>query len=193
MDFMNVIAGKYKGQKIKALPGLTTRPTSARTKEDIFNILSNYFIYENKISFDPFGGTGALSLEGLSRGIKKAYINDNNLAVVKIMQDNFRKIPLTDFEIWKVDYLVALNRLKQLNQKIDLIYLDPPFTNVNAYDVVLDFISKNKLLNLWGCVIIESAHSLDLAMIKTKFKLNLLKSKQLKTKNFYILRNEEKN
>lgn len=73
---MHIISGKYKKMKLQTLDSSLTRPTLTRIKEDMFNIISNYFIYENKISLDLFSGSGSLSIEGLSRGIKFAIIND---------------------------------------------------------------------------------------------------------------------
>lgn len=190
---MIVISGKYKGRKLKTLAGLNTRPTSARTKEDIFNILSNYFIYHDKISFDPFGGSGALSLEGLSRGIKKAYISDHHHGAIKVINENFHHVPPADYEIWELDYLAALEHLQVLGVKVDLVYLDPPFAKTEAYYKLLDFMIKQQLIRRWGCVVIESAKPLDLALIKNQFHLSLLREKKFKTKYFYLLRNEEQN
>jgi len=144
---MVVIAGKYKGLKLKTLQDMHTRPTSARVKEDLFNILSNYFIYENKVSLDLFGGTGALSIEGLSRGVKFAYINDNYLPAVKIIEQNLARINQTDYQLTTKDYTNLIDELVMKKVKVDLIYLDPPFPNIEYYYHFFALLDKIALLN----------------------------------------------
>ncbi|HNZ50976.1 MAG TPA: RsmD family RNA methyltransferase, partial [Bacilli bacterium] len=63
---MRIIAGKFKGRKLNTLEGLNTRPMLDRMKESVFNILGPYF--DGQKVLDLFGGSGALSLEALSRG-----------------------------------------------------------------------------------------------------------------------------
>ena len=74
---MRIIAGKNRGRKLVTLEGLATRPTLDGTKEAIFSSLGG--MLPDYTILDVFGGSGALSLESISRGAKKAYILDNNL------------------------------------------------------------------------------------------------------------------
>jgi 16S rRNA (guanine(966)-N(2))-methyltransferase RsmD len=142
---MIVIAGKYKGFKLKTLEGMNTRPTSSRVKEDLFNILNNYFVFDGKISLDLFGGTGALSLEGLSRGIKFAYVNDHYQPAIKIIEQNFAKVEESTYQILMKDYQILLNEFAVKKIKVDLIFLDPPFLHIEYY---YDFFAKLKDNNL---------------------------------------------
>ena len=70
---MRIIGGVYKGRKLKSIASsenTSLRPTSAKVKESIFNILSHKFhlnLHEVKI-LDLFAGTGSLGLEAISRG-----------------------------------------------------------------------------------------------------------------------------
>lgn len=187
---MNVIAGKYRGKKLKALEGMNTRPTSARVKEDMFNILSNYFIYEGKTSLDLFGGSGALSLEGLSRGVKFAYINDHYKPAVNIIKENFAKVPKQDYELTQLEYEMLMQKLIVQNKKVDLIYLDPPFPHIEYYYDFFKTISENNLLNENGVVLVEAPEPLDMDKITS---LKLLKEKAYKSKvnkYIYVFRNQ---
>ena len=65
---MRIIAGKFKGKKLKEFSGTAVRPTSDRAREALFNILS--FDIANRSFLDLFAGTGAVGLEALSRGAK---------------------------------------------------------------------------------------------------------------------------
>ena len=80
---MRIIAGKYRGSKLNTLDGLKTRPTLDATKEAIFSSLGSYI--PGFVVLDIFGGSGALSLESLSRGAEKAYIIDNNIDAIILL------------------------------------------------------------------------------------------------------------
>lgn len=81
---MRIIGGKYKSRKLATLEGLATRPTLDGTKEAIFNSLGNYI--PDFVVLDVFGGSGALSLESISRGAKIAYVIDKSPDAVKIIK-----------------------------------------------------------------------------------------------------------
>ncbi|AHI53200.1 16S rRNA (guanine(966)-N(2))-methyltransferase RsmD [Spiroplasma culicicola] len=185
---MKVISGKYRGRHLKTLEGQNTRPTTARVKEDMFNILNNYFIFENKTSLDLFGGSGALSIEGLSRGIKFAYINDHYKPALEIIKENLYNIDSNEYQLLNLDYGQVLKYLKSNNIYIDLIYLDPPFAQVQYYYDFFNYINDSKILNNYGIVITESESPLDLTQLDF---LELLKYKEYKNKHLYVLRNEK--
>lgn len=186
---MRVIAGRYRGRKLETLEGMNTRPTTARVKEDMFNILSNWFYYNDKVSLDLFGGSGALSIEGLSRGVKFAYINDFSIDALKIIKKNLRDIDTNQYKLFNWDYKRVLEHLEINNVKVDLIYLDPPFRFIDYYYSFFDFIHKSNILNINGVVMTESEKQLNLE--KLKF-LKLLRYKDFKNKHFYLFRLEEK-
>jgi 16S rRNA (guanine966-N2)-methyltransferase len=185
---MKVISGKYRGRQLIALEGRNTRPTSARVKEDMFNILSNWFIYEGKTSLDLFGGSGALSIEGLSRGIKYAYINDFSGAAIKIIKKNLRDITTNEYEIFQWDFKRVLKHLGDLGKKVDLIYLDPPFPHPEYYYEFFTLLAENEILNQYGIVLTEAPMVLDETKVP---KLKLLKFKDLKNKYLYLYRLED--
>ena len=83
---MRIIAGINRGRKLQTLEGLSTRPTLDGTKEAIFSSLGG--MLPGFVVLDVFGGSGALSLESISRGAKKAYILDNNLDAIEIIKKN---------------------------------------------------------------------------------------------------------
>ncbi|AGR41532.1 N6-adenine-specific methylase [Spiroplasma taiwanense CT-1] len=187
---MKIISGKYRGRKLVSLEGMNTRPTTARVKEDMFNILDNYFIYENKVCLDLFGGSGALSIEALSRGIKFAYINDHFKPALKIIEQNLKGIDKQNYELLNYDYKKVLKWFKNTNKKMDLIFFDPPFAKVEYYYDFFNYIYENRLLNNYGILIMESESNLDLS--KLDFLKNL-KYKNYKNKHLYLLRLEKEN
>lgn len=184
---MRIISGKYKGLKLETLDGKNTRPTLTRVKEDAFNILNNYFVFKNKKSLDIFGGSGALTIEGLSRGIERALINDFSRDAISIIKMNLKKIKDENWEITNLDYMVLLNTLKTSKKTFDLIFMDPPFAKTQSYKEVFDFLYENKILNKWGMIIVESEDLLDKEIIK---EFVLIKHKGYNKMNLYILRLE---
>lgn len=123
---MRVISGTARGTKLKSLEGLSTRPTLDRVKEAIFNIISNST--KNSETLDLFSGSGALSIEALSRGAKLAILCDNNPNAIKIINENLNKTKFLDSSIVKIDdYITCLYDLKNKNYSFDIIFLDPPY------------------------------------------------------------------
>lgn len=77
---MRVVSGRFRGLNLKAVTGNSTRPTSAKVKESIFNIINPYLTSGNCL--DLFAGTGSLGIEAVSRGFEKAYLVDKNFNAI---------------------------------------------------------------------------------------------------------------
>lgn len=140
---MRIIAGKHKSRLLVTLEGMNTRPMTDRMKESVFNCIGPYF---DSISvLDLFGGSGALSLEAISRGAAHSYIIDNSKEAIKIIRQNVTSLKEeASCSVYQSDYKIALNKLK--NEKFDLVFLDPPY-RLNIIKEILDFILENDMLN----------------------------------------------
>ncbi len=122
---MRVISGTAKGKKLKAVPGDTTRPITDRTKESLFNILSNWIIEARVL--DLFGGTGAVGIEALSRGAAHVTFIDKSQAATRTIGENLRATALsTHAFVKRVDAFKFLKQPPQNLQPFDLIYIAPP-------------------------------------------------------------------
>ena len=86
---MRIIAGEKRGTKLYTLEGLNTRPTIDRVKESLFNIIQSEI--RDCIFLDMFAGSGAIGLEAVSRGAKKAILCDNNKQAIQIIKRNIEK------------------------------------------------------------------------------------------------------
>lgn len=185
---MQVISGKYRKRKLNTLEGRNTRPTSSRVKEDMFNILNNYFIYDDKVVIDLFSGSAALGIETLSRGAKFCYFNDHNSSAINIIKNNLANLQIKDYYLTNYDYNDCLRYLINKNISADLIFLDPPFKQINYYyDTVNIIVNDSGLLNNYGIIICQSEQSLDVS----SFNVTVLKYKQYKNKHLYLLRKED--
>ena len=170
---MRIITGKARGLKLKTPKGFTTRPTSDRIKESIFNILNGLIDFEDKIILDLFAGTGALGLEALSRGAAHATFVD--IETIQIINDNiiharFNKIS----EVIRGDVIKVLNKFSVNSRQFDIIFCDPPY-NKGLWQRALNEVDNLNLLKNNGLIIIE--HGLN-ETIDQPLKLALIKQKK---------------
>lgn len=151
---MRIIAGSRKGKKLKSPDTERTRPTLDRVKEGVFSMLVSDI--PNARVLDLFGGTGNLAIEALSRGALFAHINDIDKNAIKIICDNIR---LTQFEscakITRKEYSKCLKGFENLDDKFDIIFLDPPYATKNEENM-LDLIVKHKVLSEDGIIVLET-------------------------------------
>ena len=88
---MRVVAGTARGTRLAAPKGVDIRPTSDRAKEAIFNSLHSRSAIEEAEVLDLFAGTGALGIEALSRGAKKATFVDKSSESLELVRKNLKK------------------------------------------------------------------------------------------------------
>ena len=145
---MRIIAGKYKRTPIKTLDGDDiTRPTKDMVKEALFSSIQ---IYEDTSFLDLFSGSGSIGLEAISRGSNDVIFNDSNIKAYRIIKENLEHLDLKN-DVYNLDYADLLNRI---NKSFDYIYCDPPY-RFNNYEDLFYLVSKNKLLNKKGIMILE--------------------------------------
>lgn len=150
---MRIISGSARGTKLYTLDGIATRPTLDRVKEPLFSILQNKIDSESLV-LDLFSGSGALGLESVSRGAKKAFLCDKSYEAIKIINMNVKKTHLEDkIEIINKDYKKCLQDLK--NIKFDLIFIDPPY-NLNIAVKSIELILDLQLLSEDGIIVLET-------------------------------------
>lgn len=105
---------------------------------------------------DLFAGSGAIGIEFLSRGAKKAYMCDKSKEAIKFVKDNVNKTKLQEKAIISnKDYKEFLMDLYKSKEKFDIIFLDPPYEKNLAVESV-SLILEYKLLNNNGIIIIET-------------------------------------
>ncbi len=145
---MRIIAGKFKGKKLKEFSGIAVRPTSDRAREALFNILS--FDIANRSFLDLFAGTGAVGLEALSRGAKLVEFVDKEKQSLEIIKFNLQSVK-QNIEPKLKD---AKSYLTSTNLKFDFIFLDPPYAFSDENEL-FNVIKERKLLNENGTIIFE--------------------------------------
>lgn len=152
---MRVISGSARGRKLKAPEGLTTRPTTDRIKESLFNIIAAD-LYECRF-LDLFSGSGSMGIEAISRGAKKAVFVDNNRNSVAVINENIKATRFEErAEVMNCDISNAIARLGCLGEKFDIIFMDPPY-NKGLVESALTYIVKANILADDGYIIAEQS------------------------------------
>ncbi len=150
-DILRINAGKFRNHNIDMCNLETTRETSDKVRQAIFNLIGQFF--DGGKALDLFAGSGAMGLEAFSRGIDKVYFNDLNVKALDIVKQNAKKLKCYDEMVYlNLDYKDCLNNLKDI--KFDVIFLDPPY-NMNNIDEIIKIISNYNMLNDDGIISFE--------------------------------------
>lgn len=150
---MRIIAGKYKGHHLVSFQADHIRPTTDRVKETLFNKIQ--FQIEGQKVLDLFCGTGNLGLEAYSRGAESVHFIDKHPKSLEILLKNIEKlkVPKSDYKSTKMDILSFAK--KESDTVYDIIFIDPPFTEKMAHDVMIQ-IAKSNLFHDETIITIES-------------------------------------
>lgn len=162
---MQIITGKYRARKLIAVDSTGTRPTLARVKESIFNLIQDRIA--GAVVLDLFAGSGAFGAECISRGAKSVYFVDHEEKAIKAIKQNTQKMT-EQFEILKSNFQDALNSFQKRSLKFDLVYLDPPYDSDFAMKSLNILLEKN-LLNSGATVVVEHKFANDLQNLPNSY------------------------
>ncbi len=128
---MRIVSGQYKGKAIAAPEGRTTRPTSDRAREAVFNILQ-HAPWAPELPgarvLDLFAGSGALGLEALSRGAEFCLFVETDEAARGAIRDNVETLNLYGCtRIHRRDATDLGPRPSSAGAPFNLVFLDPPY------------------------------------------------------------------
>lgn len=148
---MRIIAGTARGTKLYTLEGEQTRPTLDRVRESIFNIIQNHI--QDTVFLDLFSGSGAIGLEAISRGAKKAILCDKSREAVNVIKRNIEKTHFQKkIKLYNLDYIETL---KKIEEHIDIVYLDPPY-HTDYIQKALQILKKSEFITEETKIIIET-------------------------------------
>ncbi|MCL2353988.1 MAG: 16S rRNA (guanine(966)-N(2))-methyltransferase RsmD, partial [Defluviitaleaceae bacterium] len=160
-----VIAGKARGTKLLPPKHEGIRPTSDYIKENLFNIIQNDVIDCNFL--DIFCGSGAIGIEALSRGAKKAIFLDADKISLELTRQNLEKTKLQDkATIFQGDAAKILQKLSK--KHFDIIFLDPPYFEELANKTLKAILELDILADM-GYIIVETskeAKNIDLSLLE---------------------------
>lgn len=184
---MRVIAGTARSLPLVAPEGLDTRPTTDRIKETLFNMLQGDV--PGAAFVDLFSGSGAIGIEALSRGAKKAYFIDNSPKALACIQKNLAFTKMEDRAIViKQDASGALNSIYE--KEIDIIFMDPPYDCGHEKEI-LSLLKNMKYVTDDTLIIVEASLKTDFSYLES-LGFEMIKDKRYKTnRHVFIQRMSE--
>jgi len=135
---MRVVAGELGGRRLVAPDGTSTRPTTDRVREAIFNSLGSAGVLDGALVADLFAGSGAIGIEALSRGAERCVFVERDRAALRALDDNLDSLDLRERS--KVLSSDALSVASILDA--DIVFADPPY-DFDDWDELLGRLSAD--------------------------------------------------
>lgn len=149
---MRIIGGKSGGRILRSVRGSSTRPTSDRVKESLFNILHSV---KGKSFLDLFAGTGNIGLEAMSRGAEKVVFIEKSRSCGEAIKKNiFLCGGASVCSILEMSVERGLKLLAERNEKFDIVFADPPYRKGMVSKTVC-WIKNSDLTTEAGIIIIQ--------------------------------------
>lgn len=170
---MRIISGIAKGKKIILPINKKTRPLKDIVRESIFNILKHSDLLKLELEkcniLDLFSGVGSFGLEAISRGAKKVVFFENYKPAVNLLSKNIDILSFKNKTEICNKNIYAVNCFKDLKNKFNIVFLDPPFKEKNI-NLILENLSNSKLFNSETLIIIHR-HKKTLDSLDKKLKI----------------------
>lgn len=148
---MRVTSGRFKGRNIRAPKDLSARPTTDFAKQALFNILQHSVAMEGIRVLDLFAGTGAISLEFLSRGAVEVISVDHDEKAYRHLQRSARDAGI---DAWRLVRADALTYLRAAPGPFDIVFADPPFA-MEGVDKIPGMVLDSGIIDENGLFILE--------------------------------------
>ncbi len=144
---MRIIAGNYRSRRLEAPPGFSTRPTSDRLRETLFNVLAPRTI--GAAFLDLYAGSGAVGLEALSRGAARVTFVERAPAALRVLRRNLVQLGIeSGYEVRAESVAAFLRSAAKASPKskphevarpgrYELVFLDPPYDAMQEYAATL--------------------------------------------------------
>jgi 16S rRNA (guanine966-N2)-methyltransferase len=152
---MRIIGGELGGRRLHPPTNMPhTRPTTDMAKEGLFNILENNLDLEEDgfRTLDLFGGTGSISYELASRGVKDLTVIEKDPAMFAFIQKNAKELKLDNF--YKVIRMDVFRFMEQCTDKFNFIFAGPPYALGNIDDLPRLVVNR-QLLKESGWFVLE--------------------------------------
>jgi 16S rRNA (guanine966-N2)-methyltransferase len=152
-----IIGGAGKGRRLKTAAGDSTRPTGARVRQSLFDILAP--VIPGCRFLDAFAGNGGVGLEALSRGAARVVLVDRAGSAVDVIRENVRLLAGAggEVQVFRQHARTALSAFADQGMCFDVVYLDPPYAS-DLYEPLLSLLGEGPLLAAEGVAVAEHFH-----------------------------------
>ena len=143
---MRIVAGEFRGRRLKSPTWEGLRPTSDRLRETLFNVLAPRI--RGARMLDGYAGTGAVGIEALSRGAVEVVFVERDRRAVALIEANLARCGLRDRHAIIRSDLATVTGLARV-APFDLVFLDPPYgraTLDEALDAAVALMAPDTLL-----------------------------------------------
>ncbi len=158
---MRVITGTAKGHRLKAPPGLSTRPMLDRVKESLFSVLEGYGALYGQ-GLDLYAGSGSLGIECLSRGVDAVDFVEQSGSVCRIIRQN---IEHTGFQKRARVFCLPVARFlrhEKPAKTYDIIIMDPPYADPDIAQTIWTLAERGPGV-VEGLLVVGHSPRVDLA------------------------------
>ena len=151
---MRIIGGQWRGRRLYAPEGMETRPTSDKVREALFNIIRND-VFDAQV-YDVFAGSGALSLEALSRGAASAVMTEASRKAAAAIKRNIELCGAEEqVKLAVSEWQAAIPSLR--GRQFSLVFVDPPNRMTEAYAEVIRRLLGENMLTEDALIVMEHA------------------------------------
>lgn len=154
---MRIIRGKFGRRRFNVPTNISARPTTDFARENLFNVLENLIDFEGITAIDLFAGTGAISLEMVSRGAKSVIAVEKAATQYRFIDQIRQQLNCTELTVVKGD---ALRFIESPGPVVDLVFADPPY-DMPDFDSVPEKILSSPRVGPDTLVIVEHSKVRD--------------------------------
>lgn len=121
---MRVISGEFGGRRLVAPEGETTRPTTDKVRQAVFNSLDSMGVLDGAVVADLYAGSGALGIEAISRGAERAVFVERDRQAIHALRENIATLKIDDrCTVHATDVMAWVPAMRN----VDIAFIDPPY------------------------------------------------------------------
>lgn len=163
---MRIIRGKYGRRRFDVPTNISARPTTDFARENIFNVLENIIDFDGISAIDLFAGTGAISLEMVSRGAANVTAVELAPTQYRFIEKVRQQLNCSELRVVKGD---ALKFIQASASPVDLVFADPPY-NMDGFDEIPHLILESPAVGPETIVVLEHGKNRDFSSIPGFFQ-----------------------
>ncbi len=149
---IRITSGSAKGMRLQTPKGRGIRPTLGRVREAIFSMLATEI--EGARLLDLYAGTGALGIEGLSRGAQHCTFIDSSKTAIQLIEENLQRTAFTNQATLLRQSLPEA--LTLLDGKVRIVFCDPPYDRQLMHKTLI-VLGDSRVLEEGAIVVAQTA------------------------------------